>query len=168
MNSQSISCFIACFSPSITDELGLLEVLAWSGTSFYVLKSPVHTGFVLKGTSSLKQGHRNQEKISRPQMQSARGSLGNGQLLSLEQWCPVAGCHDLGNSKPSGQQEVPRWNRAIVSPTVSRRRRQDVWGLLLDQILAIGDPEPQQNIYSSHFPFPSGHWSLTLRNTVTS
>ena len=59
MNSQSISCFIACFSPSITDELGLLEVLAWSGTSFYVLKSPVHTGFVLKGTSSLKQGHRN-------------------------------------------------------------------------------------------------------------
>ena len=101
-------------------------------------------------------------------MQSARGSLGNGQLLSLEQWWPVAGCHDLGNSKPSGQQEGPRWNQAIVSPTVSRSRRQDAWGLLLDQILAIGDPEPQQNIYSSHFPFPSGHWSLTLRSTVTS
>ena len=35
MNSQSISCFTACFSPSITDDLGLLEVLVWSSTSFY-------------------------------------------------------------------------------------------------------------------------------------
>lgn len=35
MNSQSISCFTACFSPSITDDLGLLEVLAWSSTSLY-------------------------------------------------------------------------------------------------------------------------------------
>lgn len=35
MNSQSISCFTACFSPSITDDLGLLEVLVRSSTSFY-------------------------------------------------------------------------------------------------------------------------------------
>ena len=44
---------------SIRDDLGLLEVQAWSSTSFYVLKSPVRADFVLKGSGNLKQGHLN-------------------------------------------------------------------------------------------------------------
>lgn len=52
--------------------------------SMYRLKSPVHAGFVLKGIGSLEHGLLYQKKqTSKPPMQSARGSLEKGQLLSL-------------------------------------------------------------------------------------